>query len=193
LPLPCDDLLAAIAGLDIGDEDEAVGQLPPPGSRQTKAFLVGLDRQPHHLVGDFEEIRLEFAHQHDRPFDEAGDLIQQALVLDQFDALREGEVARVGGDDVLAAFGVEHHAWRLSLPGVVVEAAHGDRVRRVEAVAERDVAGLDPSTSKSMTSVSSVSGPKVHRIDCSGRTQRSEPGSREALPQRIDLGQGRTG
>jgi hypothetical protein len=48
-----------------------------------------------------------------------------------------------------------------------------------------------PSTSKSITLVSSVSGPKVHRIDCSGRTQRSEPGSREALPQRIDFGHGK--
>ena len=48
-----------------------------------------------------------------------------------------------------------------------------------------------PSTSKSTTTGSSVSGPKVHRIDCSGRTQRSEPGRAEAAPQRIDFGQGK--
>jgi hypothetical protein len=32
----------------------------------------------------------------------------------------------------------------------------------------------------------------VHRIDCSGRTQRSEPGLAEAGPQRIDFGQGKS-
>jgi hypothetical protein len=31
----------------------------------------------------------------------------------------------------------------------------------------------------------------VHRIDCSGRTQRSAPGLAEAGPQRIDFGQGK--
>src|SRR3712207_7313154 len=48
-----------------------------------------------------------------------------------------------------------------------------------------------PSTWKCTTSGSSVSGPKVHTIACSGRTQRSEPGSAEAAPQRRDFGQGK--
>ena len=48
-----------------------------------------------------------------------------------------------------------------------------------------------PSTSKSTTTGSSVSGPKVQTIDCSGRTQRSEPGFADAGPQRIDFGQGK--
>jgi hypothetical protein len=45
------------------------------------------------------------------------------------------------------------------------------------------------SISKPMTVGSSVSGPKVQMIDCSGRTHLSEPGFAEAGPQRIDLGQ----
>ena len=49
-----------------------------------------------------------------------------------------------------------------------------------------------PSTSKSTTTGSSVSGPNVQTIDCSGRTQRSEPGSADALPQRIDFGHGKS-
>ena len=49
-----------------------------------------------------------------------------------------------------------------------------------------------PSTAKSTTTGSSVSGPKVQTIDCSGRTQRSDPGSADALPQRIDFGQGKS-
>ena len=38
---------------------------------------------------------------------------------------------------------------------------------------------------------SSVSGPKVARIECSGRTQVSAPGSFDRAPQRIDFGQGK--
>ena len=45
-----------------------------------------------------------------------------------------------------------------------------------------------PSTSKRTISGSSVSGPKVQRIEWSGRTQRSE----SAEPQRIDFGQGKS-
>jgi hypothetical protein len=48
-----------------------------------------------------------------------------------------------------------------------------------------------PSTSKGTTSGSSVSAPKVQRIECSGRTQRRLAPAAEALPQRIDFGQGR--
>lgn len=42
-----------------------------------------------------------------------------------------------------------------------------------------------------MTTVSSCSVPKVQTIDCSGRTQRSEPGFTDALPQRMDFAQGK--
>ena len=48
-----------------------------------------------------------------------------------------------------------------------------------------------PSTSKGTTSGSSVSAPKVQRIACSGRTQRRLAPAADALPQRIDFGQGK--
>ena len=48
-----------------------------------------------------------------------------------------------------------------------------------------------PSTEKGTTSGSSVSGPKVHRIEWSGRTQRSGSGAAELAPQRIDFGHGK--
>ena len=38
---------------------------------------------------------------------------------------------------------------------------------------------------------SSVSGPNVATIECSGRTQLSAPGSFERAPQRMDFGQGK--
>ena len=65
----------------------------PVGVAQHETFLVGADRRADHLGRDFEELGLEFAHQHDRPFDEARDLLEQAFVLDEFEPLREGEVA----------------------------------------------------------------------------------------------------
>ena len=37
---------------------------------------------------------------------------------------------------------------------------------------------------------SSVSGPKVATIECSGRTQVSAPGSFDGSPQRMDFGHG---
>ena len=38
---------------------------------------------------------------------------------------------------------------------------------------------------------SSVSGPNVATMECSGRTQVSAPGSRDGAPQRIDFGHGK--
>ena len=40
------------------------------------------------------------------------------------------------------------------------------------------------------TSGSSVSGPNIATMECSGRTQLSAPGFAEASPQRIAFGQG---
>jgi hypothetical protein len=114
---------------------------PPPGLLQHEALLVGLDGQPDDVVGDCEEILLELAHQHDRPFDQAGDLIEQTLVLDQFEAGGEGEIARVRQDDLLAALGIEHDPGALELFGIIIEAAHGEAVGRMEAVARGGVAG----------------------------------------------------
>ena len=66
-----------------------------------------------------------------------------AVVLDQFEALREGEVLGVGEDDVARAARGRARPWPLELLHVVVEAAHRDRRRRHEAVAVGDVAGGD--------------------------------------------------
>ncbi len=86
---------------------------------------------------------VEFAHQHDRPFDQPRDLVQQAVVLDQFQPLREGEVLAVMQDDVAAARRIEHHFGGAERGQVIVEAAHLDRLRREEAMAVGDIAGLD--------------------------------------------------
>ena len=48
-----------------------------------------------------------------------------------------------------------------------------------------------PSTSNGTMSGSSVSGPKVATMECSGRTQRSESERVDAAPQRMDFGHGK--
>ena len=98
-----DDGLAAVLGLDVGDQDELVDELRRLRVAQHEAFLVGADGGADHLVRDREERLVERAHQHHRPFDQARDLGQQAVVLDQLEALREGEVLRVGEDDLACA------------------------------------------------------------------------------------------
>jgi hypothetical protein len=47
-----------------------------------------------------------------------------------------------------------------------------------------------PSIAKATMSGSSVSGPKVATMECSGRTQPSAPGWAERSPHRIDFGHG---
>ena len=102
--------------------------LPVLGSLHHEAFLVVADGGADHLVGDLQKFLLERAHQHDRPFDQARDLVEQRLILDQFEPLREGEVLGVGEDDVLAArCGSSTTLAACSLALVILEAAHGDR------------------------------------------------------------------
>ncbi len=48
-----------------------------------------------------------------------------------------------------------------------------------------------PPTSNFTTCGSSVSGPKVATMECSGRTQVSAPGCADCAPQRMDFGQGK--
>ena len=137
------DRQAAIAGDEVRDRDEAVRQLARRGIAQHETFLVGADGGADRLAGNVEEALLEGTHQHDRPFDQPGDLLQQSLILDQFEPGREGEVPGVGRDDLLAAVGIEHDLRPLQARDIVVEAADRDRAGRVEAVAIGGVAGGD--------------------------------------------------
>ncbi len=114
------------------------------GLPQDKALLVRPDRRADHLGRNVEERRLEFAHQHDRPFDEARNLLEQALVFDELEPLREGEAPGVGENDRLAAVGVEHDPGLLQRLGIGVVVARHDRLGRHEAMAPGHVAGGEP-------------------------------------------------
>ena len=93
------------------------------GWRSTKHFWLARIVARITSGGMSRNAGLEFAHQHDRPFDEARDLFEQALVLDELEPLREGEALGVGEDDRLAPLGVEHDLGLLQRVDIVVEAA----------------------------------------------------------------------
>ena len=139
---------------------------------QHEALLVGADGGADDFVRDRQEACIERAHQHDRPFDQPGDFLQQAFVLDQLVALREGEILRVGKDDLGAPRRIEHDLGLLELRDVIVEAPHRERLRRHEAMAARRVAGgdaVDRRTARSRALPSPAR--RCATIECSGRTQ----------------------
>ena len=81
------DRRAAVAGDQVGDEDEAVGELAVARPSSTKHFWLARMVARIDLGRNVEKVLLELAHQHDRPFDQARDLVEQPLVLDQLRAL----------------------------------------------------------------------------------------------------------
>ena len=107
--------------LKAGHDGRERGRFP-----QHEAFLIGADGGADHFGRQVEERRLEFAHQHDRPFDQPRDFLEQAFVLDQRQPLGEGEILGVGEDDRLAPVGVEHDLRFLQRVDVIVVAAHMD-------------------------------------------------------------------
>ncbi len=136
-----DDRRAAILGLEIGDHDEAVGEVVAAPERE--AFLMRLHRGCEHLGRHVHEALVECAHQHHRPFGEAGILGEQRLVLDQRQAFLGGKGAGIfqDADDALVAVEVDISLAQLRL--IIVEALHRERLRRHEAVAARLVAAPD--------------------------------------------------
>ena len=74
-----DDGLAAVVGLEIGNYDEAVGELISAAKRE--ALLMRLHRGREHFRRHLEEALIENAHQHHRPFGEPGILGEQSNSL----------------------------------------------------------------------------------------------------------------
>ncbi len=144
LAVAMDDFLAAVACLDIRDQDEAVGKaLFRTLVAGDETLLVGLDGQPDDFRRNLQIILLEGAHQHLRPFDETGDFFQQAFVFHQIEAVGEGKILGVMQDDVLAALGIQHDLCLFEARDIVLETSHGDRAGRVETMAIGDVARDD--------------------------------------------------
>ena len=95
------DRYSAVAGFNIGDEQELVRQ-SPIGMAQHEAFLVGANGGAHHFGGNVEKGFVERAHQHHRPFNKTRDFLQQAFVFNQLQPLRKSQIFGIVQNDVLA-------------------------------------------------------------------------------------------
>ena len=115
----------------------------PVGVEQRKVFLVRLHRQDQAFLRHREELGLELAQQHVRPFDQRGDFVEQGRVVDRRGIELGRGVPQLARD--LAVAGVEardHRALRFELARVVVGVLQHHRVhRRLEAMAARLAAG----------------------------------------------------
>ena len=110
-----------------------------------------------HLGRQVEEGRVHIAQHRDRPFGEAGDLLQQPLVLHQLDALGGADGAGAVEDDPLAVDLVENDEVVEKGGLVLVEVGDFDRSMceiprgAHEAVPLGQIARLYPSISNGTT------------------------------------------
>ena len=164
---------------------------PVSGSRSTKHFWLARMVARITSPGISKKARVEFAHQHHRPFDQSGDLIEQALVLDQLQPLRESQVLAVMQDDVASPRRIEHDLGFFQSRQIIVESPHFYRLRRHETVAICDIASGNAANFEGHDL-----GVFGFRPECGENgMQRAHPaqaiGSAERTPQRIALGQGK--
>ena len=75
-----DDFLAAVIGFEVGDHDEA-GRETTVGMEQRQVSLVAARRGDQHLLGHRHELLVDLPDQRHRPFDQAGDLVEQAGIV----------------------------------------------------------------------------------------------------------------
>ena len=102
-----------------------------------------LHRRRQALGRHGEKRLVELAHQHGRPFGEAGVLGGERIVLDQRQVRVLGERMRAFVDARRTRRGIEHDLVLLQLLLVVGKARHLERLVAEEAMAARFLAGLD--------------------------------------------------
>ena len=100
LSLPAMISLAAVLRHDIGDHEIAVGQPAGLGVAQREAFLVVLIEVAITSGGTLRKLSSKLPISTTGHSTRPAVSLEQALVLDQLEALREGEVARFGADDL---------------------------------------------------------------------------------------------
>ena len=135
--------------------------------------------------GTVEELLVEVAHQHDRPFGQARALSSsRPSSSTRVEALRAGQRLRGSRMMRAALIAVEDDFGFVQASGDNPRTPHLERLRRHEAVARGHLAALDAvDLERHDLAVRTGRG-----CACSGRTQRK----RVRSPQRIDFGQGKT-
>ena len=115
-----DDGRTAIARHVVGDHDEAVGEravLPAGG----EVALMRLHRHDQHLGRHVHELGVDGAEQRHRPFDQTGNLLEQALVGPERHLSLGAEPLRTVEHDLLAFGRIQHDVRRPELGRVVGE------------------------------------------------------------------------
>ncbi len=120
-----DDGGAAVRGGRVGDHDEAGGEFAG-GVGRGEVFLVRPHGGGQHLRRHVHELLIDGAAQHDRPFDKAGDLVQQSFVGGDDKAVAAGDFRRVGGDLGAALVAGQDDMGFAQPVAVRVEVAGGD-------------------------------------------------------------------
>ncbi len=109
-----DDGLAAVLGLQVGDQQEVVRQLLAVPQRE--ALLMRLHRRRQALGRHVEERLVEFAHEHRRPLGEAGVLGGERVILDERQVRVLGQRVRAFVDARRARRGIEDRPCAASTP-----------------------------------------------------------------------------
>ena len=134
---------ARVGRADVADDQKPVRQFPA-GIEQRKVLLVGLHGENQAFLRDLEELRLEFTDQHIGPLDQAGDLIEQGLVVDRSRAIPNGGRGALElAHDVGAALGKTGRHRAVTGQGGGIAVGVGDdngRHGRLETVAVRAIA-----------------------------------------------------
>ena len=129
-----DDGRAAVDGLDVGGEGEARGGGAGCGA-EGEVTLVDAHADLHDFGRQVHEGGVDAAEQGDRPFDEAGDFVEQAIIGHDGEVLGSGEAADAVANLAAALCGVRDHVAReqAGVPGG--EGGGGESAGGVEAVA----------------------------------------------------------
>ena len=65
--------------------------------------------------------------------------MQERFILDEFEPMRQGKIARVVQNNIAPPRGIEHHLGFFQRRNIIVEPAHLDSAGRHEPVAEREI------------------------------------------------------
>ena len=140
-----DDGRAAVLRLQVGHQREVVRELAALPFFEREALLVRLDRGDDHLRRHLQELLVEGADEHARPFGEPCVLREQPLVLDEGELGFRRTLARFRQDALGAGGRLEDHLLCFQRLPVVGEALDHDRLAAAEeAMPARGIAARHP-------------------------------------------------
>ena len=142
LGVPGGDQGALVCGFYIRHGDEVGGELSGGRVAHREILLVRAHGRADHLGRQVEEVRIHIPQHRGRPFGQTRHLVQQTLVIHQFQSA--GGAKRVsGGEDLrLAVLSIQHHKMLLQTLGVARKIPNSEGLTRAhEPVTLGHIAG----------------------------------------------------